>query len=815
MKIKSARYGGDGSRRVPGTWGAVLLAVGLAMSLLVIGAAQAHADFGDAPTWPVTGPVVGPPPVPMMPSAGATPPPTDVIADPITAGAVCGGWHLQSRYGDRWPGASTWWEYQCTYHVESVIDAPCEGQCNAFCYVGMFSCGSTYIEDRTDYFVSTNGLNGVFYGQVHWWAVDDNGSYFQSESSWWDAPTTRWYTVVDSRPLTVSKQGAGSGTVSSNPGGLSCGETCQAPFRKDIVVTLTASPDPTSTFAGWGGDCSGTGPCQVAMDQARSVTATFAVADTRPTAAFDVYCEALTCSLNASASKPVAGSIVEYRWDFGDDATGTGQTTEHSYATAGSYPVNLSVTDDRGSVGTITERISVSGEASPAWNVATDFAVEPNQANPNPDRFGNPNVWRFLHGTSLAHDPGTYRRLPNFIPDRFGVEGLQTWQGTVISIDEKDRLPSVSINTRSDNPYPYEIDWPAGAVLVHPLNNQIAAVGWRSPFSGVVQVTGRVADVQRACGDGIDWSVDKGGATLASGSILNAGAKSFSAASGSTNLESVGVGVGDVLYFVVGPGPSGDHRCDSTRLDVTIRPVSTVPNIDSFTPTSGAMGARVEIVGANFTGASSVTFNGTNTTYTVDSDSRIQAIVPASATTGQISVTTPNGVATSPSSFTVIPPPTITGFSPTAGAVGTRVEIRGQDLNGATSVTFNGTAANLTVVSPTLITAPVPIGATTGAISVTTPSGTATSSTSFTVMPRPTITGFSPTGGPAGRPVTITGSNLTKVTTVKLGTTSAKFTLSSPTELKSLVPTIARGYYRWSVTTPAGTATSTGSFRVR
>ena len=58
---------------------------------------------------------------------------------------------------------------------------------------------------------------------------------------------------------------------------------------------------------------------------------------------------------------------------------------------------------------------------------------------------------------------------------------------------------------------------------------------------------------------------------------------------------------------------------------------------------------------------------------------------------------------------------------PTAGQVGAAVKILGTDLTGATSVSFNGTAAVFTVVSPSLITTTVPAGATTGTVQVVTP----------------------------------------------------------------------------------------------
>jgi hypothetical protein len=164
----------------------------------------------------------------------------------------------------------------------------------------------------------------------------------------------------------------------------------------------------------------------------------------------------------------------------------------------------------------------------------------------------------------------------------------------------------------------------------------------------------------------------------------------------------------------------------------------SAPSISSFTPTSGASGTSVTLSGGGFTGATSVAFNGTAATFTVDSDAQITATVPSGATSGPISVTAPGGSATSTSAFTVttssVPAPRITSFSPTSGRAGTAVTINGTAFTGATSVTFGGgTSATFTVSSDTRITTNVPSGATTGRISVTTPGGIATSSTNFKV----------------------------------------------------------------------------------
>jgi hypothetical protein len=73
--------------------------------------------------------------------------------------------------------------------------------------------------------------------------------------------------------LTVSV--VGQGTVTSSPPGIDCGTDCSESYTENTVVDLTATPASGWQFSSWSGDCTGTGTCQVTMDQARSVTATF------------------------------------------------------------------------------------------------------------------------------------------------------------------------------------------------------------------------------------------------------------------------------------------------------------------------------------------------------------------------------------------------------------------------------------------------------------------------------------------------------------------------------------------------------------
>jgi hypothetical protein len=74
--------------------------------------------------------------------------------------------------------------------------------------------------------------------------------------------------------LTVTKSGRGSGTVTSSPPGINCGNDCSENYQSNIVITLTATANPGSKFAGWSGDpdCA---DGVVSMNVAKTCKATF------------------------------------------------------------------------------------------------------------------------------------------------------------------------------------------------------------------------------------------------------------------------------------------------------------------------------------------------------------------------------------------------------------------------------------------------------------------------------------------------------------------------------------------------------------
>ncbi len=233
------------------------------------------------------------------------------------------------------------------------------------------------------------------------------------------------------------------------------------------------------------------------------------------------------------------------------------------------------------------------------------------------------------------------------------------------------------------------------------------------------------------------------------------------------------------------------------------------PTITSFLPTSGVTGTDVTIAGTVFTGATSVTFNGVTTSFTVNSATSISAVVPEKATTGKIKVTTPSGSVTSAANFTVLP--VITKFTPSSGIVGDVITVTGTAFTGATAVTFNSVTSVFTVSDYKTILATVPAGAENGRISVTTPSGSATSATNFKVLPA--IGSFAPVSGKVGTTVTITGTSLTGTTAVKFNGVASSFTVNGAGSITTTVP-LGATTGKITVTNGNGTATSEADFPV-
>ncbi len=267
-----------------------------------------------------------------------------------------------------------------------------------------------------------------------------------------------------------------------------------------------------------------------------------------------------------------------------------------------------------------------------------------------------------------------------------------------------------------------------------------------------------------------------------------------------------GATTGNVIV-VVGGMPSNGVAFTVTGPD---------PSLSTLSLTQGPVGATITITGVNFgatQGTSTVTFNGTLASPASWSDTSINAPVPAGATTGNVVVTV-GGVASNGLPFTVTPPPFISSISPTSGPTGTVVTVNGTNFGPtvgtrSSSLLFNGIAARTTSWNDSQIVAPVPAAATTGNVVVNI-NGVSSNGVLFTVTSGPNITSLSPTSGPVGTLVTITGTSFGSTQ----GTSTVSFngitaTPSSWSDTSIVVP-VPSGATTGNVTVTVGGLASNG-----
>lgn len=187
------------------------------------------------------------------------------------------------------------------------------------------TCSTTYNTGTLVTLTATPDAGAIFAGWVG--ACTGTGSCMVTMDS--DKTVTARFVY----PLTVTKSRTGNGTIASNPVGINCGATCTANYDPGTMVTLSATPDPGSTFTGWSGGCSGTGSCIVTMNAARSVTANFV-------------------QITISPSTLPGGSVgVPYNQTI----TASGGSAPYTFAiTAGSLPSGLALTTMGALAGTPT-----------------------------------------------------------------------------------------------------------------------------------------------------------------------------------------------------------------------------------------------------------------------------------------------------------------------------------------------------------------------------------------------------------------------------------------------------------------------------
>jgi hypothetical protein len=314
-------------------------------------------------------------------------------------------------------------------------------------------------------------------------------------------------------------------------------------------------------------------------------------------------------------------------------------------------------------------------------------------------------------------------------------------------------------------------------------------------------------------GDTITLTATGGAFVSISSVTFNGVSAAPSATSGAAITANVPASATDGPIRIV---DSGTTLTSATSFDVIL--ATSVTAVSPVCDITG--GGSVTFTGPDMASVSAISFGGTAQPVFTPSATSVIADVPAGAPAGTLTVTITNAAGPGTTQlFNGACSQTITSFSPTSGPVGTTVLITGTNFpaSGACDVYFGATKATTGLVNGTgtQITTVVPVGAVTGQVrAFCGATGAAAASTNFTVTAVPSITSFTPTSGTVGTVVTITGANFTGATAVKFNNVAATtFTVNSATQITATVP-VGATTGKISVTTSAGTGTSTTDFTV-
>jgi hypothetical protein len=214
------------------------------------------------------------------------------------------------------------------------------------------------------------------------------------------------------------------------------------------------------------------------------------------------------------------------------------------------------------------------------------------------------------------------------------------------------------------------------------------------------------------------------------------------------STRNVSVGQSDVRYTVVSPtqltasippGASVNDVVTVLTQGGMARTVGmpTLPTITAVTPSRGRAGTRITITGRNLLGTTQASIGGVNLTPTVISSTQVTLTVPPEGVSGVIGLTTPFGVVSTSTNFTLITnAPLVTSFSPTRGDGGTVIQLFGENFATVTSVFIGGVPIRFRLISTSEMVLTIPLtGATSGNIVISSPTGVATSQERFTYTP--------------------------------------------------------------------------------
>jgi len=291
--------------------------------------------------------------------------------------------------------------------------------------------------------VSTTGPNVTAYTDL---IVADATTYCYrvrafNATAYSDYSNVACATVAQTFGLAVVKIGAGSGTVTSVPAGISCGTSCSGSYASGTAVTLTASPATGSTFTGWGGGCAGTGACIVSMTQNRSVTAAFAPITVSALIPDRTSPQPVGTAITWTAT--ATGGSGSYQYQFWRRRTDSGgYVVVQPYGPSASYTWTPGASDVGDHQIAVWVRNAGSSAVVEAGGIAAVFTITAGSAPPqvtaltpnqtSPQRVGTPITWTAtVTGGSGSYQYQFFRRRTDsggyVIVQAYSASATYTW----------------------------------------------------------------------------------------------------------------------------------------------------------------------------------------------------------------------------------------------------------------------------------------------------------------------------------------------------------------------------------------------------
>ncbi len=215
--------------------------------------------------------------------------------------------------------------------------------------------GDTYQGEKPTFYSELSSVTGAFYtnGRIYYTLSGKNALYWR-------------YFTPESGVIGATENTISNVSFATNVAGMVLsGSTLYYANKNDGTLHTIGFSSGTVT----GSDTTVSGP-KIDGNDWRSrglfIYSASGPANTPPVAQATASCSGLTCAFNGSASYDPDGSVKSYAWTFGDGGTATGATTSHTYASAATYTVSLTVTDNGGATNTWTGQVTPTASTGPA-----------------------------------------------------------------------------------------------------------------------------------------------------------------------------------------------------------------------------------------------------------------------------------------------------------------------------------------------------------------------------------------------------------------------------------------------------------------